>query len=84
MSLSGRSPTLADVDVNITVAATLCKVNRADVEKLLKRGAFPSAHFDGTASRGVWMIPLTDLEAAGLRPDPAALKKHQRWLTSGA
>jgi hypothetical protein len=59
------------VNVNVTSAAEACRVRREIIEKHLKAGRFPNAFFSGETNRGVWMIPLDDLRAAGLRPDPS-------------
>jgi hypothetical protein len=68
------------VNLNVTSAAEACKVRRELIEKALKEGRFPGAFYSGESKRGVWMIPLDDLRAAGFHPDAHWLKRHERSI----
>ncbi|MCA1847356.1 MAG: hypothetical protein LC792_30065 [Actinobacteria bacterium] len=66
------------MNLNVTSAAEACKVRRQVIEKALKNGQFPNAFYSGESKRGVWMIPVDDLRAAGLEPDGQWLKRRDR------
>jgi hypothetical protein len=66
------------VNLNVTSAAEACKVRRELVKKALKAGRFPGAFYSGESQRGVWMIPLDGLRAAGFHPDAQWLKREKR------
>jgi hypothetical protein len=62
------------VDLNVSASADACGVNRRVIEKHLKHGDYPNAHHYG----GAWLIPVDDLVAIGLAPDPEWLKREAR------
>jgi uncharacterized membrane protein YphA (DoxX/SURF4 family) len=53
------------VALTVSQAARACRVNRSAIQRWIDAGTFPNVHQrEGTG----WMVPVTDLEAAGLRP----------------
>lgn len=58
----GRPP---GVTLTETQAARACRVDRAAIRRWINAGSFPNAHQQDGAG---WMVPVADLEAAGLRP----------------
>lgn len=52
-------------DLPLSQAIEAYEVHRVTLQRRLKRGDFPNARRD---KRGWWHIPVTDLEAAGLKP----------------
>jgi len=60
-------------DLTIREAAAACRLSTRTLRRKLNEGAFPSAYKTGPRElepEGVWMIPVADLERAGLRPTP--------------
>lgn len=58
--------------LSLARAAELAGVSRDTLKRRLKRGAFPGAHRgSGSGPGGPWLIPVGDLEAAGLIRHPA-------------
>lgn len=53
--------------VTISEAAKLCGVSRDIIKRKLHAAAFPNAHQRDDRSK-TWVIPITDLGAAGLKP----------------
>ena len=51
----------------IRQAATWAGVDPRTIRRRLAAGAFPNALRDGTTATAAWLVPLADLEAAGLR-----------------
>src|SRR5262245_42053800 len=52
-------------------AAAACRLSPRTIRRKLTAGSFPNAHKTGSSGperEGIWMIPLADLEAAGLSP----------------
>ena len=57
--------------VTIREAAAACRLSPRTLRRKLNEGAFPGAYKtegDEVDPDGVWMIPVSDLEQAGLRP----------------
>jgi hypothetical protein len=58
-------------DLTIREAAAACRLSPRTLRRKLNEGAFPSAYKSGPRElepEGVWMIPLADLDRAGLHP----------------
>jgi len=60
--------------LTLTDAAAATGVHRREIEHLLKAGTFPSAHHHGDP----WVIPVSDLERAGLKVDGSWLKRARQ------
>src|SRR5436305_9987677 len=57
--------------LTIREAAAACRLSPRTLRRKLNEGAFPGAYKtdgDDVDPDGVWMIPVPDLEEAGLRP----------------
>ena len=57
--------------LTIREAAAACRLSPRTIRRKLTAGAFPNAYKTGPATaspKGVWMIPVADLEEAGLEP----------------
>jgi hypothetical protein len=57
--------------VTIRDAAAACRISPRTIRRKLSAGAFPKARKTGSGEdghTGAWMIPVSDLEAAGLNP----------------
>lgn len=52
--------------LTITEAAAACRVHRVTMQRKVREGLFPNAEKDAA---GRWLIPVGDLEAAGLEPN---------------
>ena len=63
---AGEQAAPPGIALTVTQAARACRVNRTAIQRWIDAGTFPSAtrSDDGTG----WIIPVADLEAAGLRP----------------
>lgn len=60
-------------------AARECGVSAATIRRRIKDGSFPSAE---QGAKGAWLIPVTDLIAAGLNPGQPSPPDHsQRVVT---
>ena len=57
-----------DQVLSLSEAARICGVPRGRLRRHLDGGDFPHAHRTNTT--GPWLIPLSDLRALGLTPDP--------------
>ncbi len=60
--------------LSITEAAEACSLSRQTIKRRIAEGTFPGAHREVMANQGGnerWVIPLADLQAAGLRPNAA-------------
>ena len=60
-------------DLTIREAAAACRLSPRTLRRKINEGAFPGAYKTGPRDlepEGVWMIPVADLERAGLRPTP--------------
>jgi hypothetical protein len=58
-------------DLTIREAAAACRLSPRTLRRKLNEGAFPNSYKTGPRDlepEGVWMIPLADLEQAGLHP----------------
>ena len=58
-------------DLTIREAAAACRLSPRTLRRKLNEGAFPNSYKTGPRElepEGVWMIPLADLEQAGLHP----------------
>ena len=62
----------------IHVAAEAFRVKRAQIDRDLKHGRFPNARRGGPNAG--WMIPRSDLEAAGYKLDPRWERRRLAWL----
>jgi hypothetical protein len=51
--------------VSVTEAARRCGVDRRTIKRRLDAGCFPNAY--RTDDKGIWVIPKSDLEAAGYK-----------------
>src|SRR6478752_3641846 len=57
--------------VTIRDAAAACRLSPRTMRRKVADGAFPNAYKageDDAEPSGIWMIPVADLEAAGLNP----------------
>ena len=63
------------LSLTLSDAAAATRVQRRAVESLLKAGAFQSAHHHGDP----WVIPISDLERAGLKVDEKWLKRARQY-----
>jgi len=57
--------------VSIRDAAAACRLSPRTIRRKVAEGAFPNAYKageDDAEPSGIWMIPIADLEAAGLNP----------------
>lgn len=61
--------------LTLTDAASATGLHRREIEHLLKADTFPSAHHHGDP----WVIPISDLERAGLKVDGEWLKRTRRF-----
>jgi predicted DNA-binding transcriptional regulator AlpA len=64
--------------LTLTEAAAATGVHRREIDRLLKADAFPSAHRHGDT----WVIPIRDLEPAGLKVDREWLKRARQFRRS--
>ena len=60
--------------LTLTDAAAATGMRRQQIEELLKAGSFPSAHHHGDP----WVVPIADLESAGLKVSGAWLQRARR------
>lgn len=63
MTAEGGSP--PGIALTVTQAARACRVNRAAIQRWIGNGSFPNTY---QSENGGPMVPVADLEAAGLRP----------------
>ena len=61
--------------LTLTDAAAATGVHRREIERLLKAEEFPSAHHHGDP----WVVPISDLERAGLNVDGDWLKRARQF-----
>ena len=62
----GEQETPPGIALTVTQAARACGVNRAAIQRWIDAGSLPNATL-GDDGAG-WIVPVADLESAGLRP----------------
>jgi predicted DNA-binding transcriptional regulator AlpA len=70
------SPQTTRPALTLSQAAESCQTSRSTIRRKLDAKEFPNAYRDG-GDDGPWMVPVTDLIAAGLKPNAPRAEPEQ-------